>query len=501
MLARIGARLPKDLEWRMATLLPARLIDAAARVPRLRGRAARLHEAAGRTRQAAVLAARGLPGHEKLARRLAELAEALRAGRLSLPALARLPRCGAGRAVVMALAGSEPWLRSGYAIRTRCLLDALAAEGIACVPVTRPNFPQDLAAHRDAPPAAAELSHGHSYRRLRSDAPLWEGPLSAYVEAFARDLAALAQESGAGLIHAASNHVCGLAACLAAEAVGARSVYEIRGLWHRSTAARRKGWERSDAFALHEALERQAAMRADAVVVLSEALVAHVRNWGVPNERITLVPNGVDTDRFAPRARDEALRWRLGAGPDTFLVGFVGSLTPYEGLDDLVSAVAGMRADGIDAGLALVGAGEERERLAAAASRRGVPACFTGEVPFDRVPDHYAAFDACAFPRRGDAAALVPPLKLGEAMSCGVPVVVSGQPPLLELVEHERTGLVFGDGSAALAASLIRLAGDAGERARLGGAARAAIVRERTWRHAARRLAVAYGLPMPAERA
>src|SRR4051812_40619470 len=70
MLTRIRTSLPEDLEWRMAGLLPAPLVDLLGRVPGLRARTARLHETAGRLRRAAALAARGMPKVEPLTRRL-----------------------------------------------------------------------------------------------------------------------------------------------------------------------------------------------------------------------------------------------------------------------------------------------------------------------------------------------------------------------------------------------------------------------------------------------
>ncbi len=393
----------------------------------------------------------------------------------------------------MALYGSEPWFANGYSVRTRCLLQQLAAAGVGCSPVTRPNFPQDTAAGRKVACAAEEEVAGLRYRRLTASPRMMEDPIGDYVRAFADKLTEIVRATGASVVHAASNHVVGLAGCLAAEAAGVRSVYEIRGLWHWSTATRRPGWEHSDTFALHEALERQAALRADRVVVLGRALAAHVRGWGVPDGRIAIVPNGADAELFKPLPRDPALRAALGAGPGTFLVGFVGTFTPYEGLDTLLEAVAALRRRGIDAAAALVGEGEEGVRLRRLAARLAVPAAFPGRVPFERVPAYLSACDAYPVARRAaSVTALVPSLKLAEAMACAVPVLVADLPPLTDMIVHERNGLVYGHGAAALADALHRLYDQPEFAVAIAAAARKWVVEHRSWRSAAQTLLEVY---------
>jgi glycosyltransferase involved in cell wall biosynthesis len=346
--------------------------------------------------------------------------------------------------------------------------------------VTRPNFPNDLAAFRNMD-ADSDVD-GRRYERLSSAEAMWEGPLDAYIRAFADRLVELAHGHQASVIHAASNHVCGLASSLAAERVGARSIYEIRGLWHWSTMHRRPGWEDTESFALAEALERQAALRADRVIVLSDALADHVRRWGVPAEHIRCIGNGVDIASFAPQARDDALRGAWGAGPGSFVLGFVGTFAPYEGLDVLLEASALLRKLGIDARPVLIGSGESEARLRDLARRLDLAVHFGARVPHAEVPRVLAAMDCCPFPREATgAASLVPPLKLGEAMACAVPVVVAAIPPLTEMVRDGETGRVVAAGAAALADGLERTWRDGDGSRRMAAAARDWVSEHRSW--------------------
>jgi glycosyltransferase involved in cell wall biosynthesis len=467
------------------------VVDAAGTLPPLRLTAARLHEYCGRLRAAARLAD-GRRGD--YADRLRELAASLADGELALPATPGAPvHRPFNNRIAIALYGCEPWFANGYSIRTRCLLQAVGAAGVRYHAATRPNFPHDTIGGRDAARAAEESFGGINYRRLGPGPDLLGAPIGAYIRHFAGELATLIRATGASLVHAASNHIVGLAACLAAETIGVGSVYEIRGLWHRSTATRWPGWEHSDTFALHERLERQTACRAGRVVVLSRALADYVGGWGVPEERIAIVPNGVDAAAFTPRPRDPAQRAALGATERTYLVGFVGTFTPYEGLDTMLEAVAMLRGRGIDARAALVGSGEDDVRLRRRAAKLRVPAAFPGRVPFEAVPAYLAAFDAYPVPRpKTPVAELVPPLKLAEAMACAVPVVVADLPPLTEIVAHRRTGLVYRGEAAALADALEYLHGGPEAAAAMAEAARAWVIGNRSWRESANRLLTVY---------
>ena len=473
MVSRVGSWLSQSL--------PPGLLDLAAVLPAFRPTVAHLHEHAGRLRQSArVLRADRSP----YAERMRGLAAALEAGRL--PDLgerrAEPPQAAFNGRAVMALYGAPPWLDNGYTVRTLCLLQELARQGMHCLPLTRPNFPHDLAAFRGAPDRPFDEVEGQRYERLSCPEAMWEGPLDAYIRAFADRLVAVAQAHDATVVHAASNYVCGLAAALAAERIGARSVYEIRGLWHWSTVNRRPGWAESESFALHEALERQAASRADRVIVLSEALAEHVRGWGIPPERIHCIGNGVDLDRFSPQPRDDALRARWGALPDSFVLGFVGTFAPYEGLDTLLEAASLLRKRGIDARPVLIGGGELEPALRTLARRLDIPVHFGTRVPHADVPRVLASMDCCPFPREASGAALlVPPLKLGEAMAAAVPVVVAEIPPLTEMVRDGATGRVVAPGAAALAAGLEDACRGRDASRRMATAARTWMIEHRSW--------------------
>ncbi|HJZ60586.1 MAG TPA: glycosyltransferase family 4 protein, partial [Miltoncostaeaceae bacterium] len=186
--------------------------------------------------------------------------------------------------------------------------------------------------------------------------------------------------------------------------------------------------------------------------------------------RVSVVPHGVDLERFAPAPAPPAPPLRLLA---------VGRLVEKKGFRDLIAALAQMRAD---ASLTIVGDGPERDALAAAARDAGVAdrVRLAGPVGHDRLPAVYASSHVVVVPsvvdRSGDRDGL--PNVVLEAMASGRPVLGTRAGAITSAVEDGVTGVVVEPGdAAAMAAALDRLA-DEGLRARFGAAGHDRVVRD-----------------------
>ena len=176
----------------------------------------------------------------------------------------------------------------------------------------------------------------------------------------------------------------------------------------------------------------------------------------------SVIPNGVDLDRFRPRGGRLA---RYDDGVPNIL--FVGRFDPRKGLPELLRACDRLAREGRDFRLILVGDGGLRgevERLARAALRGRV--CFEGRVAHDQLPEYYASADLfCSPARGGESFGMV----LLEAMALGVPVVATDLPGHRCVVTPDHDGiLVPRRDENALAVALGRLLDDPGERRRLG---------------------------------
>jgi glycosyltransferase involved in cell wall biosynthesis len=236
---------------------------------------------------------------------------------------------------------------------------------------------------------------------------------------------------------------------------------------------------------LARAVERILFARSDGLFVVSRALRDYALERGAHPERLFVLPNGVDTRRFRPGMSRAAVRARLGIPAGAPVVGFAGSLKPWHGTDLLLVAFAAMHRIYRRARLLIIGDGPEAERLRSHASRLGLDgtALFTGAVPHGDVPELLSAIDVAVAPYRRVPEFYFSPLKLYEYMAAGLPTIASNAGDIADVVRDGENGLlVEPDDAGELAATLVRLLGDASLRARLGRAARRD-AEERDWSH------------------
>jgi glycosyltransferase involved in cell wall biosynthesis len=219
-------------------------------------------------------------------------------------------------------------------------------------------------------------------------------------------------------------------------------------------------------------VDRLCLPRYERVICVSEDLHRRCRESGVPARRLALIENGIDTVEFSRTVAAAEARRPFGVPPGRFLLGAVGRLSAEKGFDLLIRAVGRLAAGGLDVGLLIAGEGDEKESLQRLVSGAGL---------HDRVRllgycsdtrPLYQALDAYVLSSLREGL----PNVLLEAMAMGVPVVATRIAGVPRLVQDGGNGLLVGPGDGeALAAAVLRLAGDPGLRGRLGAAGRATI--------------------------
>ncbi|MEV0243274.1 glycosyltransferase family 1 protein [Streptomyces sp. NPDC050674] len=204
---------------------------------------------------------------------------------------------------------------------------------------------------------------------------------------------------------------------------------------------------------------------ADLTLAPSSAALHDLETHGVP--RVRLWPRGVDTERFRPGRRDEALHRELAPNGE-LIVGYVGRLAPEKQVE-LLAGVCGL--EGVR--VVIVGDGPSRPAL-----EQALPgAVFLGRRTGDDLARVFASFDV--FAHTGPFETFCQTVQ--EAMASGLPVVAPAAGGPLDLVAHGRTGLLVPPRDASAVRDAVRsLAADAGLRAAFGTAGRAA-VEGRTW--------------------
>ncbi|TQE99640.1 MAG: glycosyltransferase, exosortase A system-associated [Spiribacter salinus] len=386
-------------------------------------------------------------------------------------------------------------LHSGYSFRTRAILEQQRALGWETEQVTGPKQ------GRCEDPV--EEVEGFRFHRTPAVAgSLLPDPI-AVIRAMERRLGALIPALRPDVIHAHSPALNGVAALRAARRHGVPVVYEVRAFWEDAAVDHGTTSEGSLRYRLTRALESWVLRRVDAVTCICEGLRGEIVARGVAPERVTVIPNAVDPQRFATDLpRDTALANELGLGKGPVL-GFIGSFYGYEGLDLLIDALPMIREAHPDARVLLVGGGPQAENLREQASRFGLPAdavVFTGRVPHEDITRYYGLVDVLVYPRRSmRLTELVTPLKPLEAMAQRRLVAASDIGGHRELIEDGRTGVLFRAGDAtALARSVGELLSAQGRWPALRDEGRRFVERERSWAASVSRYSEVYSAIAPA---
>ena len=254
-----------------------------------------------------------------------------------------------------------------------------------------------------------------------------------------------------------------------------------------------------DASGAAQVLHRQVAA-ARATVCVSDPVADWVRRRtaDLPDAndvvgRIHTVPNGVSVRRIQPQPED----------PDRVVVTFVGTLKPWHGVADLITAAALARQSW---SLRIIGDGPEMDSLRAQAGRLGVEVDFRGAVAPQDIPAHVAgsAIGVAPYPDLGGGEQqYFSPMKVLEYLAAGLAVVASdvGQvPQLLEDGSGRHGVLVAPSDPTALAAALDDLAVCPDRRARMGRSGRLLAEQRHSWRRTVARILELAGLAQGGER-
>lgn len=432
------------------------------------------------------------------ARQRRELIEGLvRAREGGLPlAPRRALEPSADRSLLYVAASSFPHHVTGYTARTHSLLKAIGREGWRVEAVTRPGYPADRndAAQVPARPGRHEFD-GVGYTRLAGP-PSNATPFDVYCEQASQTLLEHIEQVRPALVQAASNYVNAAPALMAARRAGLPFLYEVRGLWELTNAARVPHWEGSERFLFQKQQETRVACEADAVVAISNGLKSELIARGVDSRKIIVVPNSVDPEVFSPRPPDRALASEIGLDGRQVL-GFLGSMTGYEGLVDLVTALANLRRTGLDVCALMVGDGPAFREVREAARVHGVAdhVIMPGRVPHADAPRWYSVMNVAVYPRRPlQVTELVPPLKPLEAMAMELPVVASNVSAIAETVTHRSNGFLFNKGDVGELTDLLgEVIGSPERSMAVARNARRDVEQRFTWARAAGSLGELYG--------
>lgn len=365
----------------------------------------------------------------------------------------------------------------GQYVHIRELTEALRAEGVALT-LCGPEGVSDTA---DTAPRTLDAGAGEPspWRRFIPKALYELAELAYSLPAFWR-LRGAAQEAAPDILYERYN------------------LFFLAGLWQRALTKRPLILEVNSPLLAERTKHGGLALKplarwteqavwraADALLPVTEALAEDLRRAGVPDTKITVIPNGVSAPFLAP-ADPAPLRERFRLGQKTVL-GFSGFVRDWHGVDLVLDFMAARPSTALH--LLLVGEGPAVPDLKAQAERLNLSEHFTvtGTVQREAMPAHLACFDVALQPR---VTAYASPLKLFEYMAQGRAVIAPDQANIREVMTDGQTGLLFApEDRHDFFEKLEKMIADQALRTHLGAGARDWIIStDRTWRGNARKV-------------
>jgi glycosyltransferase involved in cell wall biosynthesis len=267
---------------------------------------------------------------------------------------------------------------------------------------------------------------------------------------------------------------CAIAGWAVSVAKARPFVFELRDLWPASIIAV-GAMNKSGLIRFLERIELFLYRRAAAIVPVTESFRVELMSRGIPASRVHVVINGVDLDRYAPKARDETLAEELGLG-NKFVVGYLGTHGLAHALPKVLEAAELLRVRE-DVAFIFAGSGAERDTVERIVRERRLSnVVLVPTQPKEKMPGLWSVCDISLVPLRDNPVfAGVIPSKIFESMGMGVPVLISvPRGEATEIVERTGAGIcVPPEKPDSMAKAIAELADDKGRVAELRAAARA----------------------------
>ena len=373
-------------------------------------------------------------------------------------------------------------LHSGYTFRTRAILNQQHALGWETFHLTSPKQGNVESLKEDV--------DGLTFYRTPVlngwASKLAVGKQFAIIPALTKRMVEVVEEIRPDVIHAHSPSLNGLAALKVARQFNLPLVYEIRAFWEDAAVDHGTSKEWGLRYRLTRSSETMVLKNANAVTTICQGLRNEMMTRGIPEEKITVIPNAVNIEQFpVSSGYDEVLKESLGLSGKRVL-GFLGSFYAYEGLSLLINALPDIIKANNNVSVLLVGGGPQEQNLKQLVIDLGLQdrVIFTGRVPHEQVNRYYDLVDILVYPRLSMRLTdLVTPLKPLEAMAQHKLVLASDVGGHKELISDGETGYLFdSDNPKALAEKVLHVLANENEWDAIKENGRRHVEDERNWK-------------------
>ncbi|WP_070968827.1 glycosyltransferase family 4 protein [Vibrio sonorensis] len=186
-----------------------------------------------------------------------------------------------------------------------------------------------------------------------------------------------------------------------------------------------------------QAITRQCFSAATHILAVSKEVAQYLEQYPQAKGKIHVLPNGVNVDRFIPRA--------IGVRNENLTIGFIGSLKPWHGVEGLIESFAQLQAQYANIRLLILGDGPQRRALEQQVKTLHIEhkVKMTGAISPQLVPEYMATIDIGVAPYPSGLDFYFSPLKVYEYMAAGLPIVASQTGQIEELIEHGVNGVLY----------------------------------------------------------
>ncbi|WP_429041714.1 glycosyltransferase family 4 protein [Aeromonas veronii] len=371
-----------------------------------------------------------------------------------------------------------PTHSNGYATRTHEVAKEIS-KNYKVIVLTRTGYPCDVVKYTNF---TTTIVDEIEYRNI-DGAHYYDDSLDQYISKSADALTIEISTINPKAVIGASAFYTSLPALIASRHLGIPFIYEIRGLWEITRASSFPGWGNSERFKLESTLETYTAKNADHIFAITQAVKNEMIKRGVDGDKISLTPNAIRKEKFLEKTNNEIDYNPIKNIP---VIGYVGSVVDYEGLDDLIYALEILYAKGVKFQLVIAGDGAALANLKAQAEKSPIShlITFLGRIPHESVGKLMEYIDITPFPRKSiEVCELVSPLKPFESMILSKAIVASNVNALAEIINGSN-GILFEKGNIHdLSEKLEILLSNKEHRAKLGRSAYEWVLANRLWSH------------------
>lgn len=205
-----------------------------------------------------------------------------------------------------------------------------------------------------------------------------------------------------------------------------------------------------------------AALTAKVVLADNNVYIKQLKKLGIHPKKTLVVPYGVNPEKFKPTKKNKKILYQLGIGGQDKIVLAVGRLVPKKGFIYLIKAMPDVFKKAVNVKLILVGDGDQKKELVECVKKLNIEkkVIFAGTIVYDKLTNYYNIADIFVMPSIKDESGNIDasPVAMMEAISCGVPVVVTKFSASNDFIEEGKTGyLVKEKNSREIARAIIAL--------------------------------------------